>query len=43
VASALPSLPAGFADDWVQLVTEAMGSNVCNQSTDGGECNPLGP
>jgi hypothetical protein len=24
----LPKLPAGFADDWVQVVTQAMASNV---------------
>ena len=36
----LPSLPAGFADDWAALVTAAMNSNVCNQPTDGGKCNP---
>jgi hypothetical protein len=34
------SLPAGFGDDWVTLVNRAQNSNVCNQPTDGGKCNP---
>jgi Alpha/beta hydrolase domain len=36
----LPSLPAGFADDWAALVNQAINSDVCNQPTDGGKCNP---
>jgi hypothetical protein len=36
----LPSLPAGFSDDWAALVNAAMASNVCNQPGDGGICNP---
>jgi hypothetical protein len=38
-----PSLPPGVADDWVQVVTQAMASNVCNQPGDGGKCNPAAP
>jgi hypothetical protein len=37
------SLPPGVADDWVQVVTQAMASNVCNQPGDGGKCNPAAP
>jgi hypothetical protein len=33
-------IPAGFPDDWANLVTAAMASNVCNQPGDGGMCNP---
>ena len=35
-----PTLPAGFTDDWAVLVKLAIASNVCNQPTDGGKCNP---
>jgi hypothetical protein len=38
-----PSLPPGVADDWVQVVTQAMASNVCNQTGDNGKCNPAAP
>jgi hypothetical protein len=38
-----PSLPPGVADDWVQVVTQAMASNVCNQAGDAGKCNPAAP
>jgi hypothetical protein len=34
------SIPAGFPDDWADLVKAAMASNVCNQPADGGKCNP---
>jgi len=34
------SLPAGVADDWVQVVNQAIASDVCNQPGDGGKCNP---
>jgi len=37
------TLPAGVADDWVALVNQAMASDVCNQPTDGGKCNPAAP
>jgi len=37
------SLPPGVADDWIQVVTQAMASNVCNQPGDGGKCNPAAP
>src|SRR3954468_13233591 len=37
------SLPPGVADDWVQVVTQAMASDVCNQPGDGGKCNPAAP
>jgi alpha/beta hydrolase family protein len=40
---AKPSLPPGVADDWVQGVTQAMASNVCNQPGDEGKCNPAAP
>lgn len=40
---AKPSLPPGVADDWVEVVTRAMASNVCNQPGDGGKCNPAAP
>jgi hypothetical protein len=33
-------IPAGFQDDWKALVDAAIASNVCNQSGDGGMCNP---
>jgi len=36
----LPSIPAGFTDDWAALVNAAMASNVCNQPSDGGKCAP---
>jgi hypothetical protein len=36
-------IPAGFPDDWVALVNQAIDSNVCNQPTDGGKCNPSAP
>ena len=39
----LPVLPAGFPDDWANLVNQAINSDVCNQPGDGGKCNPLGP
>jgi hypothetical protein len=32
--------PAGFPNDWKVLVDQAIASNVCNQPTDGGKCNP---
>jgi hypothetical protein len=34
------TLPAGVADDWATLVTQAINSDVCNQAGDGGKCNP---
>jgi hypothetical protein len=37
------SLPPGVADDWVQVVNQAIASNVCNQPGDGGKCNPAAP
>jgi hypothetical protein len=37
------ALAPGVADDWVQVVTRAMASNVCNQPGDGGKCNPAAP
>jgi Alpha/beta hydrolase domain len=37
---ATPSLAAGVADDWAQLVNQAVASNVCNQPGDGGKCAP---
>jgi len=40
---AAPSLAAGVADDWAQLVNQAAASNVCNQPGDGGKCNPSAP
>jgi hypothetical protein len=36
-------IPAGFPDDWAALVNQATASNVCNQSGDGGKCNPAAP
>ena len=36
-------IPAGFPDDWAALVNLAIDSNVCNQPTDGGKCNPPAP
>jgi hypothetical protein len=33
-------IPVGFPDDWANLVTAAMASNVCNQPGDAGMCNP---
>jgi hypothetical protein len=36
-------LPAGVADDWVEVVNRAIASNVCNQPGDNGKCNPLAP
>ena len=42
-AKCTTSIPAGFRDEWVNLVNKAMGSNVCNQPTDGGKCNPAAP
>lgn len=36
-------IPAGFPNDWKVLVDAAIASNVCNQPTDGGKCNPLAP
>ena len=33
-------LPAGVADDWADLVNQAIASNVCNQAGDGGKCKP---
>jgi hypothetical protein len=37
------ALPPGVADDWVQVVNQAIASNVCNQPDDGGKCNPAAP
>lgn len=34
------SLPAGVADDWVEVVNRAIMSLVCNQPGDGGRCSP---
>jgi hypothetical protein len=39
-AACTRTIPPGFADDWVTLVNQAIASNVCNQPTDGGKCNP---
>jgi hypothetical protein len=36
-------IPAGFPNDWKVLVDQAINSNVCNQPTDGGKCNPAAP
>jgi hypothetical protein len=36
-------VPAGFPNDWKLLVDQAIASNVCNQPTDGGKCNPAAP
>ena len=36
-------IPAGFPNDWKALVDAAITSNVCNQTGDGGKCNPLAP
>ncbi|HEY8252505.1 MAG TPA: alpha/beta hydrolase domain-containing protein, partial [Burkholderiales bacterium] len=37
---AVTTAPAGFPNDWKVLVDQAIASNVCNQPTDGGKCNP---
>ena len=37
------TVPAGFPNDWKVLVDQAINSNVCNQPTDGGKCNPAAP
>jgi hypothetical protein len=37
---AVQTAPAGFPNDWKVLVDQAIASNVCNQTTDGGKCNP---
>ena len=37
------TVPAGFSNDWKVLVDQAINSNVCNQPTDGGKCNPAAP
>jgi hypothetical protein len=42
-AKCTTTIPAGFEDGWVEVVTRAINSNVCNQPGDGGKCNPLGP
>jgi hypothetical protein len=42
-AKCTKTLPAGVQDDWVEVVTRAMNSNVCNQPGDGGKCNPAAP
>jgi hypothetical protein len=42
-AKCTKALQPGVADDWVQVVTQAMASNVCNQPGDGGKCNPAAP
>ncbi len=42
-AKCTSTIPAGFPDDWVGLVNAATASNVCNQPTDGGKCNPAAP
>jgi alpha/beta hydrolase family protein len=42
-AKCTTSIPAGFPDDWAQLVTAAQNSNVCNQPGDNGKCNPAAP
>jgi hypothetical protein len=34
------SIPAGFSDDWADLVNAATASNVCNQPGDNGKCAP---
>jgi len=39
-AKCTTSLAAGVADDWANLVNQAMASNVCNQPGDGGKCAP---
>jgi len=39
-AKCTSTIPAGFPDDWAVLVNAAMASNVCNQTGDGGRCNP---
>ena len=36
-------IPAGFPNDWKVLVDQAINSNVCNQPSDGGKCNPAAP
>ena len=40
---AVQTAPAGFPNDWKVLVDLAIASNVCNQPTDGGKCNPAVP
>src|SRR5438552_9066354 len=35
------TIPHGFPDDWAAVVNGAISSNVCNQASDGGKCNPL--
>ena len=42
-AKCTTTIPAGFEDGLVEVVTRAINSNVCNQPGDGGKCNPLGP
>jgi hypothetical protein len=42
-AKCTTALPAGVRDDWAYLVNQATASNVCNQPTDGGKCNPAAP
>jgi hypothetical protein len=42
-AKCTTTIPAGFPDDWANLVNQAINSDVCNQPADGGKCNPLGP
>jgi hypothetical protein len=42
-AKCTTTIPAGFPDDWVAVVKQAMASNVCNQPGDGGKCNPAAP
>jgi len=42
-AKCTSTIPTGFPDDWANLVNAAMASNVCNQSGDGGKCNPAAP
>ena len=37
------TVPAGFPNDWKVLVDQAINSDVCNQPTDGGKCNPAAP
>jgi hypothetical protein len=42
-AECMRVLAPGVADDWVQVVNQAIASNVCNQPGDGGKCNPDAP
>ena len=42
-AKCTKTLPEGVADDWAVLVKQAIASDVCNQPTDGGRCNPAAP